>query len=464
MILKVIKDWNWIVKSKMKSDPKIITIVKTAIKTTVKTTAEANQCLVIGVLDNAMQGLSIIQQQAIQQADQIIAASRTIHLFQSEFKKGSEFIDLTGKMQQLPKMIKTSLDNKKQVVVLATGDPLCHGIGHFLIKKLGKKSVQILANLSIVQLAFSHLGEPWQSVKICSVHTKDTGEWNEHSTSAHGMYPLLQTIKNNDLLAVYTSPDNSPQRIARMLVTENMAEQYEFSVFEKLLQNEEKITTGLSANQVIQSNFAEPNLLVIKRNTPVESAVLFGHHDDFYAQRKPEKGLITRCDVRAVVLAKMQLQKNSIVWDIGAGSGSVGLEAASLCEQGYVYAIEKNCDDLSLIKANRKKMQLINYSIVCGKAPEKMDQWPQPDAVFIGGSADQLKPLITMICQKLNPGGSLVMNFITLENLNQSIEILKTLNLEWELTQLQMSHSKPILKMNRLQADNLVWIVSVSLS
>ncbi len=447
-------------KSKMKSDPKI----KTVIKTKVKTTAETNQCLVIGVLDNALQGLSMIQQQAIQQADQIIAASRTIHLFQSEFKKGSEIIDLTGKMMQLPKIIKTSLDNKKQVVVLATGDPLCHGIGHFLIKKLGKKSVRILANLSIVQLAFSHLGESWQSVKICSVHSKDTAEWSAHSTSDHGMYPLLQAIKNHDLLAVYTSPDNSPQRIARMLMTENMAEQYEFSIFEKLLQDEEKVSIDLSVEQVAQSHYAEPNLLVIKRSKPGEPTVLFGHPDDFYAQRKPEKGLITRSDIRAVVLAKMQLQKNSIVWDIGAGSGSVGLEAASLCEQGYVYAIEKNCDDLSLIQANRKKMQLINYSVVCGKAPEKMEQWPQPDAVFIGGSAGQLKPLITMICQKLNPGGSLVMNFITLENLNQSIEILKALNLEWELTQLQMSYSKPILKMNRLQSDNLVWIVSVSLS
>jgi len=439
------------VKSKIKSDP----IGKATVKT--------NQCHVIGVLDDAMQSLPLAQQQAIQQADQIIAAERTIHLFQSEFKEDSEVIDLTGKMMQLPNIIKTSLENKKRVVVLATGDPLCHGIGHFLIKKLGKKSIRIFANLSIVQLAFSHLGESWQAVKICSVHTKDMGEWDENSTFDHGLYALLQSIKNNDLLAIYTSPDNSPQRIARMLMTENMAEQFEFSIFEKLLQDEEIVSIGLNVDHVAQSHYAEPNLLVIKRSKPREPAVLFGHQDNFYAQRKPDKGLITRSDVRAVVLAKMQLQKNSIVWDIGAGSGSVGLEAASLCEQGYVYAIEKNCADLSLIQANRKKMQLINYSIVCGKAPDKMEQWPQPDAVFIGGSACQLKPLITMICQKLNSGGSLVMNFITLENLNESIEILKALNLEWELTQLQTSHSKPILKMNRLQADNLVWIVLVTL-
>jgi precorrin-6Y C5,15-methyltransferase (decarboxylating) len=250
-----------------------------------------------------------------------------------------------------------------------------------------------------------------------------------------------------------------------MLLLENRRGQYEFSVFENLLQENQRISLNLTLDAVVQGDFSGLNIVLIstikKLKNHAPEAILFGHQDDFYAQRKPEKGLITRCDVRAVALAKMQLRADSIVWDIGAGSGSVGLEAAALCRQGYVYAIEKNCADLDLIETNRQRMQLINYSVVCAKAPDKMADWPSPDAVFIGGSAGQLQPLLEMIFKKLRPGGALVMNFITLENLSETIALLKSLELEWQLTQLQASHSKPILHMNRLQADNLVWIVSV---
>ncbi|RKZ96405.1 MAG: cobalamin biosynthesis bifunctional protein CbiET [Gammaproteobacteria bacterium] len=420
-----------------------------------------SQCYVIGVLDNAMQGLTPVAQEKIRQADQIIAANRTIELFAAEFKADAEVIYLRDKMMLLPELIQDSIENNHQVVVLATGDPLCHGIGSFLLKKMSKTLVTVLPNVSMVQLAFSHLGEGWQQVKICSVHGKDTGEWIKGSGFEHGMYKLLRSIRHNTLLAVYTSPENSPQRIARMLIAEGLAEYYEISIFERLLQKGERISLHQAVSSVADEQYAGLNIVIIKRKAALEKRPVFGYPDDFFAQRKPEKGLITRRDVRAVVLAKMQLQTDSIVWDIGAGSGSVGLEAASICEQGYVYAIEKNCADLSLIEKNKEKMQLINYSIVCGKAPERMENWLVPDAVFIGGSAGKLKPLIDLVLKSLKSGGSLVMNFITLENLNESIEILKSLNLQWELTQLQASHSKPILHMNRLQADNPVWIISV---
>ncbi|MCN4144721.1 MAG: precorrin-6y C5,15-methyltransferase (decarboxylating) subunit CbiE [Thiohalomonas sp.] len=420
-----------------------------------------SQCYVIGVLDNAMQGLTPVAQEKIQQADQIVAASRTIELFKAEFKPDAEVINLSGMMMKLPEMIQESIINHRQMVLLATGDPLCHGIGSFLLKKLNKSLVTVLPNLSMVQLAFSYLGETWQEAKICSIHGKNAGEWVAGLGFEHGLYKLLRSIRHNTLLAVYTSPENSPQRIARMLIAESLAEHYEFSIFEQLLQQGEVVSLHQDVLSVAQAQYADLNILIIKRKSAFEKKPVFGYPDDFYAQRKPEKGLITRRDVRAVVLAKLQLQTDSVVWDIGAGSGSVGLEAASICKQGYVYAIEKNCADLSLIEENRQKMQLINYSVVCAKAPEKMADWLAPDAVFIGGSAGQLKPLIELILSKLKSGGSLVMNFITLENLNESIEIVKSLNLQWELTQLQASHSKPILHMSRLQADNLVWIISV---
>ncbi len=420
----------------------------------------SNKCHVIGVLDNAMAGLPSAYQQKIKQADLIVAATRTINLFKDKFKKQADVFDLTAKFTESIDMINQALNVDKKVIVLATGDPLCHGIGAFLVKKIGKEKIDILPNLSMVQLAFSHIGESWQSAKICSIHGVDTGEWQTGSIPSHKLYPLINAIKFNQLLSIYTSASNSPNRIARMLIMENMADDFVFCIFEKLLKKQQKITLNIDVETVSNGKYASPNLIILKRKSKLNKPVLFGYDDSFYAMRKPENGLITRKDIRAVVLSKMHLKQNSIVWDIGAGSGSVGLEAAQLCQQGHVYAIEKNCDDLPLIEKNRQKMGLVNYSIFCGKAPEKIDDWPVPNAVFIGGSSGNLAELLKIIMSKLTIGSPLVMNFITLENLTHCLEILKILSLDWNLTQMQSSHSKPILQMNRLQADNLVWIVS----
>jgi precorrin-6Y C5,15-methyltransferase (decarboxylating) len=106
-----------------------------------------------------------------------------------------------------------------------------------------------------------------------------------------------------------------------------------------------------------------------------------------------------------------------VVWDIGAGSGSVGLEAARLAPHGHVWAIEKNAGDAANARANAARFRISNYSLFDGKAPQHLDTWPDPDAVFIGGSGGELAELIRLILARLKPGGRLVMNFVTLENL-----------------------------------------------
>jgi len=155
----------------------------------------------------------------------------------------------------------------------------------------------------------------------------------------------------------------------------------------------------------------------------------------------------------------MQLRANSVVWDIGAGSGSVGLEAARLCSLGHVYAIEKNVDDSAIVRGNRKALGISNHTLVHGKAPEGLEHWPDPDAVFIGGSGGELAGLISLILQRMKPEGWLVMNFVTLENLAVAVETVKSLGVAWDVLQLQASRSKPILHMNRMAAENPVWLV-----
>ena len=417
------------------------------------------KCRVIGVLDDGIASLSHNALVHLQQAQLVIGGARTLALFAPHIAPTAQQRDLSGALPQVAEWIRAAQALQQRVVVLATGDPLCHGIAAYLASRLCIDALEVLPNVSTLQLACARLGLPWQSMKFSSVHSRDTGEWMEGSEPSHGLYALLRDIRQNDRLAVLTSPDNTPDRIARMLVTEGLADDFDIAVAERLCQSEERIVSGIGVAAAAQARFADPNVVLLWRTTGVKPPVLLGLPDASYQQRFPDKGLITKNEVRAVSLARMQLRADSVVWDVGAGSGAVGFEAARLCSQGHVYAIEKNVDDSAIVRSNRRALGISNHTLVHGKAPDGLQHWPDPDAVFIGGSGGELAVLIDLIMQRMKPQGWLVMNFVTLENLAVAVDTVKTLGFAWDVLQLQASRSKPILHMNRMAAENPVWLV-----
>ena len=420
-----------------------------------------NPCHIIGVLDNGAEGLSADALRLIGAADLVIGATRTLALFKEHVQPEADCRDLTARLAQTPEWIDQARQQGRRVVVLATGDPLCHGVAAYLIGKLGRADVSVIPNVSMIQLACARLALPWQELAVGSVHATDAGEWFPGATPAHGMYRLLQLLRQNRLTGVFTSPENGPDRIARMLMMEGLAADYDIAVAEHLLLPTERVHDWRSVADVAASKHATPNMTLVRR-VQDQSRPLFGLADEDYEQRTPEKGLITRREIRAVSLARMGLRPGAIVWDIGAGSGSVGLEAARLCGQGHVYAIEKNAVDVQIALSNRARMQIGNYTLFHGKAPEGLDAWPDPHAVFIGGSGGELAELIRLSLDRLQEGGWLVMNFVTLENLTTAVATLKVLKARWDVTQLQCARSRPILDMNRMQAENPVWIISAT--
>ncbi len=425
-------------------------------------------CRIIGVLDDGINSLSTQSLKYIEQADVVIGASRTLKLFNHCFSTTAEQYDLTGNLAKIPAWITTAHSNNQQTVVLATGDPLCFGIAKYISEKINFETCEIIPNVSTIQLACARIGLSWQDIKICSVHSKDTGEWQTGNDARHGLYPLLQLTQQHETLAIFTSPDNSPDRIARMLQIEGFNSDFSITVVENILQSKERIIGPLTVDSAAQQQFAELNIVILQRCSAPRNDCLFGTADHLFKQRKPDKGLITKREVRAVSLARMQLQQNSIVWDIGAGSGSVGLEAARLCNKGHVYAIEKNTDDYAIANDNKFNMQITNYTLINGKAPEQLDGWPDPNAIFIGGSGGELTELISLCIARMQVNACLVMNFVTIENLASAVDCLKTLKtklendwcINWDITQLSAARSKPILHMNRFQAENPVWIVT----
>jgi len=413
---------------------------------------------IIGVLDNGLDSLNRTTRLLIQRADTIIAGTRLLELCQP-YQSHAVCLDLTGKLSQVPIWILDAYQQHQHIVILASGDPLCHGIGSYLKKKISDITLSIFPNLSTMQLACARIGLAWQDLHICSIHTQDHGDWCWKSQRTHSLYNLAQAVRQHHKIGLFTSPENNPQRIVRLLQTLNMGSDWQITVAQDLMSEHESVLTRLRDEDVLTQTFSDNNIVILQR-THHSKQIIFGIEDDQFVQRKPDKGLMTKYEVRAVSLAHMKLQHDSIVWDIGAGSGAVGLEASQVCQRGHVYAIEKNLADYDIVCQNQQRMRATNYSIQHGKAPKGLEAWPNPNTIFIGGSGGELTELIQLCLHRLQPNGILVMNFVTLENMSTALETLKQLNTIWNVCQLQISCRKPILHMNRLQALNPVWIIS----
>ncbi|MDQ6967794.1 MAG: precorrin-6y C5,15-methyltransferase (decarboxylating) subunit CbiE, partial [Mariprofundaceae bacterium] len=223
------------------------------------------KCVILGVLDHGVDGLCVESIEKLKQADVVIGATRTLNLFANSLKPDVVSHDLTGYLKELPAWIEKALKQHQSVVVLATGDPLCHGIANYLIKKIGLGHLEILPNVSALQLACARAGVSWQDAYICSVHTKDAGEWQDKPSKEHGLYPLFKACLQHRKVIVFTSPENNPARIARMLLSENLADDFEMIVAENLLQDDEKMIQGQSIDMLAQASFSDLNMVILQR-------------------------------------------------------------------------------------------------------------------------------------------------------------------------------------------------------
>jgi precorrin-6Y C5,15-methyltransferase (decarboxylating) len=187
-----------------------------------------------------------------------------------------------------------------------------------------------------------------------------------------------------------------------------------------------------------------------------------GIPDQLFLQRKPEKGLITKAEIRILSLARLALSETATVWDIGAGSGSVAIEAALLAPHGHVFAVEKNAADVAIIRQNVEKFSVGNVTVIEGRAPEVLHRIvDDPDAVFIGGSGGEMAQVIQVSLSRLHDGGRLVVNAITVDNLSAATQACKDSGYPFEVTLLQVARSKPILDLMRFDALNPIFIVSL---
>ena len=182
------------------------------------TDRDPQPCRVIGVLDDGVASLNPTALAHLRNADLVIGGARALALFEAHIAPDAVRRDLTGQLSAVPEWIRSAREAQQRSVVLATGDPLCHGIASYLASRLCIEAIEVLPNVSTLQLACARVGLAWQDAKIVSIHAKDAGEWRQGAAPSHGLYPLAQALRQHDRLAVLTSPHNTPDRIARLLL------------------------------------------------------------------------------------------------------------------------------------------------------------------------------------------------------------------------------------------------------
>lgn len=389
---------------------------------------------VIGIGDDGQQSLLPLYRQWIEECELLVGGERHLAFF-PEFR-GEKRV-LKGGLSGLVEELRTE---ERNTVILASGDPLFYGIGSLLAKKL---NVQVYPHLSSIQLAFAKMGEAWQDAVFLSVHGR----------SIKG---LAQRIDGKEKVALLTDQENNPAAIARYLLSFGMRE-YDAFVGENLGGAGER-TGWYSLEEMAAGSFSDLNVVVLKKQRPGPVWPL-GIDDDEFSQRKPDKGLITKKEVRTLSIAQLQLHAKSIVWDIGTCTGSVAIEAARIARDGEVYAVEKNADDLDNCRQNMAKFRA-DVTLVHARAPQGLEQFPDPDAVFIGGSGGELRELLHVCCTRLRAGGRIVVNAATIETLYEATQAFAEEGFETSVILAQLSRSKPILSLTRFEALNPVYIIT----
>ena len=185
-----------------------------------------------------------------------------------------------------------------------------------------------------------------------------------------------------------------------------------------------------------------------------------GLADDAFEQRRPVRGQITKSEVRAVSLYALGLRPDSVVWDIGAGTGSVAVEAARIAYRGAVYAVDKDADSAGLLESNVARYGDGRVNIIIGAAPESLHSLPDPDSVFIGGGGAAMPHIIAAVMARLRPGGRVVANFAAMERANATYQAMKQASMSPQLTMVAASRGRELPDGTlRLEAMNPVFVV-----
>ncbi|MGB3691109.1 MAG: precorrin-6y C5,15-methyltransferase (decarboxylating) subunit CbiE [Spirulinaceae cyanobacterium] len=405
-----------------------------------------NSIQVVGIGLEGAAGLTVAVLEIVNQATVLVGSDRHLSYFPNYEGKLLVLKDFSAAIAQL----RSCWEAGEQVVVLVSGDPLFFGLGRLLLAEFPSESICFYPHFSSIQLAFNRLKLPWQDAKIVSVHGRSLEE-------------LINLLKEGaEKIAILTDSEHNPAAIAHLYLELNLPVSYDFWVCENLGGEEEKVTCFVPQS-LKKESFAPLNVVILLRNNnspKLENLPLFGLPDSAFLSFKDRPGLMTKREVRLMVLGELALQPQQVVWDVGAGTGSVAIEIARLCPDSQIFALEKTALGLNLIKQNCQRLQVSNIIAMGGKAPDSFNNLPNPDRVFVGGSGGNLKEILEVCDSKLKSQGIVVLALATLEHLNIALNWFKSNNWSYHLLNIQISRSLPIAQLTRFSPLNPINIMT----
>jgi precorrin-6Y C5,15-methyltransferase (decarboxylating) len=413
----------------------------------------AHPVTIIGLSASGTAALRPALRALIEQADFVAGGAR--HLEHFPGVRGERF-RIANNLQELVKELLHRRETGR-CVVLATGDPMFFGVGKFLSEQLGSGAVQVEPAVSSMQLAFARAGLSWQEAALASVHGREL-----RST----LLPLL----GQGLIGLFTDPDNNPSAVARFFLDHEL-DDYKAFVAEDLETPAERLRGWLQlADLLKEKTFASLSYLILRRTCEASCLadlqrcrdLVPGVPDDEFCRPADKPAIMTCQEVRAVVLAKLGRSFNAgdVVWDIGAGLGTVAVELAVLRPHIEVVAVEKDPRRAALARHNRQRFGAYNVRVVEGLAPDVLSrESSRPRAIFVGGSGGQLAAILALAAQRLQTDCLFVGAFVVLEHLGLTLRFFQDLGWPTNVTSVQVARSDALGELTGLRPFRAVYLV-----
>lgn len=376
-------------------------------------------------------------EKALHSAELIIGAARLLESLRGYFG-GKRYVPAV-----LPETIKDVIDTdpSTKICVVMTGDVGFYSGARGLLPMLCAHEVDLIPGIGSVAYFAAKLGMPWEDWMLVSMHARDCN--------------IVSRVKMAGRVFLLTGGAFTPDAICRLLCRYGLAHVC-VTVGERLSYAEESITNG-TAEVLSHRTFDALSCMLIENPSPFPS-VRSGLPDIAFVRGNVP---MTKSEIRALILSKLALLRDSVVYDIGAGTGSVSAECALAAWDGTVYAIEKDQEGIALISQNAERLGASNIVPVQGTAPDALSELPAPTHVFIGGSAGNLREILRAVLEK-NPDVRMVISAVTLETTGEAAACLSELGRsDYECVLVNISRSKRLGGYRLMQAQNPVYLFVV---
>lgn len=395
--------------------------------------------------------------QAVAESSLIIGDKRLLQAFGLEADETHIFE--MGRMMERLEWLKSQPDSLS-AGILVSGDPLIYSLFRLVRRTFPDAQVEIIPGIGSIQAFAARLGESMEDAKILSAHGRNMpGKM------------LVKEVSRSPKLFILCDNERTPDWIAGQLIKAGLTS-VDMAAGSRISYPDEVIISGGPA-AVSREKYPALSLVMIKNSEAADPAEQFGaceagnkdltcdsapllRDSAFLRNRTP----MTREEVRWIALGKMGLLADSVVWDVGAGTGSVSLECARHCQAGKVIAIEKNPEALKILYQNREHLRAANMDIIEGTAPEAFEGLPRPTHVFVGGAGRGLSGILEKICS-YGAGIRILIACVTLETMTEAYSLLDSMKglRRREIVTIRIETDRPVGSYHLMEGGHPVTLV-----